>query len=374
MRVMHIISGLNLGGAERMLMRIVSSRVEEDWPRATVVSLTDEGACGAILLDAGVDLICLNMSRTVPSPSDLFRLIRIIRSRKPDLIMTWLYHADLLGTLAALLAGLSTRQIIWNLRCSSVDFSHFSKTTLYIVRFLSLLSRIPGVVATNSHAGRFAHMALGYRPKRWAYLPNGFDLDEWRPNAADRSAVRAELGLADDAFTIGMVARIDPQKDHATFLAAAEEAANARSNLRFVLIGLETESLPLPASLVDRVIALGVRHDVPRLMRAMDIHVLCSTYGEGFPNVVGEAMASEVPCIVTDVGDAAALIENTGLVVPSRDPTALAEAMLHLADETPEQHRERGHAARAIVEQRYDIGKVRGIYSELWQSTVRFER
>lgn len=370
MRIMHIITDLSLGGAERMLTQVVPSNVKNGGPCATVVSLTDEGAYGAILRDANVEVVCLGMRRSVPNPVDVIRLAKIVRSRKPDLIMTWLYHADLLGTVAALLAGVSPRRVIWNLRCSNIDFSRYAKSTLYVVRLLSLMSRLPGVIATNSHAGRLAHLALGYRPRRWVYLPNGFDLDEWRPDPADRMVVRESLGLADDAFVIGMVARVDPQKDHATFLAAAQKAAKARANLRFVLVGKETESLPLSDTLAERALTLGVRRDVPRLMRALDLHVLCSIYGEGFPNVVGEAMASEVPCIVTDSGDAVALIEDTGLVVPFGDPTALAEAMLRFADETLEWRRKRARAARAIIEQNYDIESVRRLYLKLWREVT----
>ncbi len=235
--------------------------------------------------------------------------------------MTWLYHADLMGTLAGRLAGV--RRIIWNLRCSDMDFAHYAPLTRRIVTVLARLSPLPYAVATNSNAGRRAHEALGYRPKRWAYLPNGFDTNVWKPVAADRAAVRRELGFQPSDFVIGMVARVDPQKDHANFLEAARLLAARHPHLRILLVGRETNEIAVPDALKPLTVALGERRDVPRIMRALDLLVSSSAYGEGFPNVIGEAMASGVPCVATDVGDAALIIGEAGRVVPLEIPRPL---------------------------------------------------
>jgi len=250
-RVLHIITGLGAGGAEQMLTRIVMGSTGADVEQI-VVSLMDEGEYGARLREAGAEVHCLGMQRGLPSPGVFLRLTRILRQRRPDVVMTWLYHADLLGTVCAVLAGLSPRRVVWNLRCSDIDFALYAHSTRLVVRMLSRLTSLPGTVAVNSEAGKAHHIALGYRPRAWVYLPNGLDLAVWRPDPADRARVRRELEVAEDEVLVGMVARVDPMKDHATFLAAAEQLADARRNVRFVLVGKGTRDLSLPAALQGR--------------------------------------------------------------------------------------------------------------------------
>ena len=267
--------------------------------------------------------------------------------------MTWLYHADLMGTLASRLAGV--RRIIWNIRCSDIDFSRYAPMTRKIATLLAWLSWLPWAVATNSHAGRRVHEALGYRPRRWAFLPNGFDSEQWKPDPADRAAVRRELGLAEGDFVIGMVARVDPQKDHAGFLDAVQIAAGKHPRLRLVLVGKDTQELSVPQGLGRVVTALGERRDVPQLMRMFDVIVLPSAYGEGFPNVVGEALASGVPCVVTDTGDAGFVVGEAGIVVPPRAPAAVAAAIESLIARPPEQLRALAALGRERIERDFSI-------------------
>ncbi len=369
-RVLHIIIGLGAGGAERMLTRIVTGSTGADVEQI-VVSLMDEGEYGTRLHEAGAEVHCLGMQRGLPSPGVFLRLTRILRQRRPDVVMTWLYHADLMGTVCAVLAGLSPRRVVWNLRCSDIDFALYAHSARLVVRMLSRLASLPGTVAVNSEAGKAHHIALGYRPREWAYLPNGLDLAVWRPDPADRARVRRELEVVEDEVLVGMVARVDPLKDHATFLAAAEQLAFTRRNVRFVLVGKGTRDLSLPAALQGRLVALDFQQDIPRLMRAIDIHVLSSAFGEGFPNVVCEAMATEVPCVVTDVGDAAMLVDGNGLAVPPRDPAALAGAIDTLLQETPEQRRERGRAAQDKVARNFDINAVCDAYYAVWRNIAK---
>lgn len=357
--ILHVITGLGSGGAERMLTRIATSPGPS---RHVVVSLMDEGLYGAQLRAQGIDLACLGMKPGRPTPAALWRLAATMRRVRPDVVMTWLYHADLLGTLAGLATG--TGPVIWNLRCSDMDFARYRFATRAVVWLLARMSGLPWAVAANSHAGRKAHAALGYAPRRWIHLPNGFDLAEWRSDEADRQAVRRELGLAEDAVVFGTMARVDPQKDHGTLLAAAAQAAAADRRAHFVLAGRGTDRLDLPPPLAGRVTLLGERRDIPRLLRGMDVAVLSSAYGEGFPNTVGEAMATGLPCIVTDVGDSAELIGSAGLVVPPRDAGALAGAMLAMLEAD---RADLGRQARRRVEENWGIERVRARYAELFE-------
>ncbi len=329
-KVVHIITALGSGGAERVLYLVATGRTEGHEVRPVVISLTDAGIYGPKLREAGVELHCLGMQQGRSPLSACLSLVRLLRRLRPDVLMTWLYHADLMGTLAGRLAGV--RPIIWNVRCSDMDFARYAPTTRRIVKVLARLSGVPWAVATNSEAGRRAHADLGYHPKRWIYLPNGYDTSLWKPDAEDRARVRGELGFSDTDRVIGLIARVDPQKDHASFLAAAAELVAKRQDARVLLVGRGTRELPLPDALRSATLAAGERQDVPRLTRALDVLVSSSAYGEGFPNVIGEAMASGVPCVATDVGDSALIVGDTGRIVPPRDPAALAAAIGALLD------------------------------------------
>ncbi len=367
--VAHVITGLGPGGAQRVLAQMVAERPAAEAPeRHVVVSLMDEGLWGGEIRAAGVPVHTLGMRRGTPSPAALLRLAGLLRRTRPATVMSWLYHADLYATLAAPLAGIPARRLVWNLRCSDMDFARYSRATALTVRLLARLSHRPGLITVNSRSGQIRHGELGYRPQAWRYVANGFNLETWRPDAADRTAVRAELGLSADDLALGVIARVDPMKDHAGFLAACAILAGEGLPVRPVLIGEGTPSLVPPAPLAGRVLALGERRDVPRLVRGLDLLVMGSAYGEGFPNVVGEAMASGVPCAVTDVGDAAELVGGTGAVAPPGDAAALADAVRGLLTEDGESRRRRGEAARRRIESHYRLDQMMDNFREIWRN------
>ncbi len=364
--ILHVITDLGSGGAEAMLTRLVTACNKIADPRQIVVSLVEGGVYGDALRDAGIEAHCLRLHSFWHLPAALYRLIRLMRREQPSVVITWLYHADLIGIVAAITSGLGPRRVVWNLRCSNIDLSNYHRTTRWIVTLLVLLSPLPWGVAANSRAGKRAHEALGYRPRRWIYLPNGLDPNEWRHCPRSRSEVRAELGLSETAEVVGMVARLDLQKDHATFLSAAELLMARHPETRFLLIGRDTETVP-PR---EWLLAMGERNDVPRLMSALDIAVLCSAYGEGSPNAIMEAMAAELPCVVTDVGDAPRLIGGSGIVVPSGDPQALAEAISVLISEGSDKRIRRGRRARKMVFRKHEIEGAVQRYRQLWETCI----
>jgi glycosyltransferase involved in cell wall biosynthesis len=359
--VLHVISGLGMGGAERMLTRVALRDAKHGLARPIVVSLTDEGYFSRKLREFGIELYCLGLDNPTRFAVGVFRLVSLMRRTRPDCVMTWLYHADFLGTVAAVVSGISTDRVVWNLRCSNMELSLGSR---YLVSMLARLSPLPFGVAANSLAGREAHEAMGYHPRRWFSLPNGLEIDEWGPGVVERKEIRSELDLPQAAPVVGMIGRYDPQKDHANFLAAAKLVVERHPQARFVLVGRDIDKLPRASWLL----LLGERDDVPRVMRALDIFVLSSSYGEGSSNVVAEAMASELPCVVTDVGDSAAMIGDTGLVVPPRDPEALATAIEALIAESPATRAERGRRARALIRQTYNFKRSAEMYQQLFQS------
>jgi glycosyltransferase involved in cell wall biosynthesis len=197
-------------------------------------------------------------------------------------------------------------------------------------------------------------------------LPNGLDLDEYRPDGRDRVHVRSELGLDATTFAVGVIARADPQKDHMTLLEAAKLVRAKYSHIRFVLIGRNTDRLPA----ANGVLALGERPDVARLLRGLDVVVLSSAYGEGTPNVLAEAMATGIACITTDVGDAAALVQDSGLVVSPQHPRELAAAIGTLIFEAQEARALRGQRARDMIQRWHNIENTTKLYHELCQSVL----
>ncbi len=336
-----------------MLYLVTTRGRQNHGVRHVVIALADEGFYGPELRKYGIELHTLGMRGNRPPVAAVIRLVKLLRALRPDMVMTWLYHADLIGTLAGRLAGV--RRIVWNLRCSNFEFSEHPPMTGRVVSLLARLSRLPAAIAANSHAGQVAHEKIGFRPRKWIYLPNGFDTSEWAPDAADRAQMRLELGFSEKDFVVGRIGRVDPQKDLPTFIAAATTAAARNPSMRVVLAGEDTDTLALPDSLRAVTMALGVRRDIPRIMRAIDILVSSSAYGEGLPNVVAEAMASGVPAVVTDVGDSARLVEGSGIVVPVRDPDALARGVEAMAAKSAEERAILGDLARARIVGEYSI-------------------
>jgi glycosyltransferase involved in cell wall biosynthesis len=283
-------------------------------------------------------------------------------------LQTWLYHADLLGLVAGRLDPKG--QLFWNLRCTEMI------GTAGLTRLLASCSAIPDGIIVNSEAGQRQHAALGYCPQRWIMIPNGFDTGLFRPDAEARRRGRLELMLPDDAIAILLPARYHPMKDHRTFLAAAALLATRRPGVQFALagtgVGCENRVLIDEAAalgLNGRVRFLGEQPDISSLYPVFDIITLTSAFGEGFPNVLGEAMACGVPCVATDVGDAAAIVADCGAIVPPRDPEALAGAWERLIQLTPEERGALGRRARERIVEYYNLARVVGCFEALYAET-----
>jgi glycosyltransferase involved in cell wall biosynthesis len=376
--IVHVIGTLEIGGAQMMMWKLLS-RMDSQRFRNVVVCAFEEGPFAERLRAIGVPVHCLGMrqgtrppgmvrrlTRLAKSPFAAARLVRLLRRVEPDVVITWGYHVDLLGLLGGRLVGVP---VVWTIFSS---FNPFLGRFVTAVNMLAVrLSGLPAMVVTDSEAGRDWHKQLGYRPKAWRVIPNGFDIAQFAPDAAARREMREELGLPPDALLIGLIARFNPVKGHLTFLEAARQARQDGIDAHFVMVGpgvtISNDALREPietSGLRERVHLLGERSDIPRLTAALDI-ATCASYAESFPNVVGEAMACAVPCVVTDVGDAARMVGDTGLVVPPRDAPAMAAAWGQLTALAPEQRQELGRRARARVEAHFSLDFVVRQYEEL---------
>ncbi len=372
-RVLHVIVALTPGGAEAMLAKLVG-RMDRARFESTVVSMTDRGALGNIIEQAGTELITLGMHRGFPDPRAFFRFRSLVRERRPDVIQSWMYHADVLAALACHGEGIP---ILWNIRCSEMHMRDYSILSALTVRMASRLSRWPEGIVVNSIAGRDHHQRIGYRPRAWYFIPNGFDLARFRPNAVARGEIRAEAGIDEQTPLVGMISRFDPMKDHRVFFEAAEVVAR-RTSAHFLLAGagVEESNAPLRSlfarpGLEGRVHLLGYRRDIDRIMAALDVHVLSSAYGEGFPNVIGEAMACGVICVTTDVGDAAAIVGDWGFVVPPRDAGALADAITDAVGLPSGERLERERKGRERIREHFSVDSVVRRYEDLYDAVTR---
>jgi glycosyltransferase involved in cell wall biosynthesis len=374
-KITHIITGLNTGGAETMLYKLISS-MERDLFSPEVISLTDAGPVGDKIQSLDVPVEALGMKRGAPDPRAVFRLACRLRQRRPDLLQTWMYHADLIGGMAAKIAG--DIPLAWGIRHSNLDPEGSKRTTIWTAQICARLSGwLPKRIVCCSEASKRVHALLGYDTAKMVVIPNGFDLASFLPDSGARHSVRQELGISPETIIIGLVGRFDPQKDHYNFIRAAALLNQANPDVAYLLCGegITWDNKALAgwieeAGLRERFYLLGRRDDMPRIQASLDIAVSSSSYGEGFSNTVGEAMACGVPCVVTDVGDSAIIVGDTGRVVQPKDPAALAGAWGELIRMTPEARAGLGAASRNRIMENFSLPVIAARYEQLYRELM----
>ena len=375
-RIAFVITGLSTGGAEAMLLKLLE-RIDRSRFEPHVFSLTTMGEIGGRVAALGIPVEALGMRPAFPSPWKFWRLVTHLRALRPRLVHTWLYHADLLGGLAARCAGI--RLVVWGLRNSTLDAASTKWSTRAVMRLCARLSAwLPTRILSCSEVAVQVHAHLGYDIAKMSVIPNGFDLSNFRPDAQARMSVRAELGLDAQTPVVGMVGRFDPQKNHLGFIKAAGWLHRQLPSVHFVLAGarVDAENDALMTAVAAEKLTgsthlLGLRQDVARLMSALDVLALPSDYGEAFPNVVGEAMACGVPCVVTDIGDSAYIVGDAGAVVAAGDMPRLAEKMMALLGMDARAYAQLSTAARTRICERFEIGKVVRQYEDVYEELAR---
>jgi glycosyltransferase involved in cell wall biosynthesis len=372
-KILHVITSLNVGGAEMALYHLLKNMNAVRFENQ-VASLIPPGPVGEKIQALGVPVFSLNMQSGYPSLGSFFRLVRLLRRESPDMVQTWLYHADLLGLLAARITGVP---VLWNIRASDMDMSRYRRLSGMVRNMCIQLSGWPEAVVVNSRAGQEFHKKLGYRPRRWVYISNGVDTGQFRPDSSARAALRNELGLASDTPLIGLIARFDPMKDHENFMRASGLLAAKFPDVHFVLAGNGVEpSNPFfgnylaCSELHGKLHLLGQRNDTPILMAALDIVSSSSAFGEGFPNTIAEAMSCGTPCVVTDTGDSAYLVKKTGIIVAPKDPQALTEGWQQMIALGREGREALGAAARRRIEQHFQQEDAIRQYEQLYESLM----
>ena len=264
--------------------------------------------------------------------------------------------------------------MLWNIRHSIHDLSHERPLTRALVRSGAALSRLPRAIIYNSRVSAAQHERLGYAGDKTVVIPNGFDCEQFKPCTAARGELCRELGIHPGWTIVGMIAREHPMKDPVNLIRAIALVRDAAPDIHLVMVGeglavgnrMLTEAIGV-AGIGDRVSLLGARQDVPRLVPGFDIQVLPSAWGEGFPNVLGEAMACGVPCVATDIGDCAWIVGDAGLIVLPRDPAALAGALRQLVELGAEGRHRLGAAGRRRAVQHFSVQQMVGEYEALYE-------
>ena len=375
MKIIHIITGLSIGGAEQALYNLLKGGLAERFDNC-VISLRDKGPMGLKISLLGVPVIALNMHAKKLPLAGLVKLIRIIREFSPDLIQGWMYHGNLIGSFSRVVAP-GKPVLVWNVRHSLSDLSQEKIITQQVIRINRWFSFGADVILYNSHRSREQHEIFGFSKVGAKVIPNGIDTHIFSFSSKDRKYIRSKLGIPENACVVGHMARLHPMKDHAIFMKAAKSLSYRYQNLYFLLSGRDVSfdnimpSQELSSQVRHRFYFLGERNDVHKLMSAIDIFCLSSAWGEGFPNVLGEAMATSIPCVATDIGDSSLVVNKTGIIVPPCDVNALEEGIESLLTMSSEDRISLGRSALERIEINYKLSKIVDKFASLYNELAK---
>lgn len=374
MKIVYVITSLSMGGAQNMLYKILS-RLNRERFTSVVVCLTDGGIWSDRIAHLGIPVHTINLQPGKLSPAHIWRVIQTIRQLNPDLIQGWMYHGNLAAQFASFFL-FKQIPVLWNIRHSIYSLGLEKPTTAIVIKLCAFLSNLPIYILYNSQISAVQHEQIGYYQHKTCVIPNGFDTEKFIPSSEAKYSVRSELNIPENTLLIGLMGRYHPMKDHANFLQAAALLLKDYPYVQFILAGTEVDwqnqdlsKLIHELELVQHVHLLGERQDMPRLTAALDI-AASSSYSEAFPNVVGEAMSCGVPCVVTDVGDSGWIVGNTGLVVPPRQPEALANAWKESVALGSDGREVLGKAARERIIQHFSLDSVVAQYEALYESVA----
>jgi len=375
--IIHIITGLDVGGAEHMLLKLTKQQ-KSSGKSVVVVCLRGPGAMAELYANAGINVMYLGINPQVPVTTlGVGRLIQFVWKIRPDVIQGWMYHGNLIA-LFAHVCFLFRAKLFWNIR-QTIDGLDFEKlSTRMAIRLGAMVSWIPIGVAYNSRVAAHQHEQLGYCEKQRRVIPNGFELDRFSPlPPMERRRWRSKIGVHPDSFVIGHIARFHKKKDHRTFLASIRTLLKEREGIDIVAAGkgvcLENEELKsflVDQKLEESVRLLGAQSNIREIMGCFDIFVSSSSMGEGFPNTIGEAMACGVPCVVTDVGESRNIVGDYGWVVQPREPRELATVLMDIFDQPRGLLKKMGTDARARINDYYNIKSIEQDYEHLYFSRV----
>lgn len=372
-KIIHIIIGLNIGGAELMLRRLVLHSQKENNFEHCIISLTDLGIIGLELQDKNIRVYSLGMSSILSIPKTIYKLRKLIREIEPDVVQTWMYHADFLGGLAAKSIGI--KNIVWGVRTTDVSQGS-SRLTFYLSKTCAKLSQyIPNTIICAAQVSRDHHISIGYDKTKMIVIPNGFELDLIVASKEDRLSIRKENNLSSSDIVIGSVGRFNAVKNQKLLVDVAAILIKKFPELKFMMVGRKNDTNNKELmfwieqhGLENNFRLLGERQGIPRYLIAMDIFCLHSKT-EGFPNVLVEAMASGLPCVSTIVGDSKYILKDFGITVPPNDAQALANGIANTIEKISQNEFEIESfrlLSRDYISKNFSIERIEELYSKVW--------
>ena len=376
MKILHIITSLYDGGAEGVLYRLCCN---DEFNEHIVVSLRGQGKYGELLSKNGIKIYTLNMKPEKFSIITLYKLVKILKKEKVSLVQTWLYHADFFGSIAAKLAGV--KNLIWNIRHSNFDKTDTKKSLVIMVKILAKISYfLPRKIIFCSKKSMIIHQKLGYDKNKFIYIANGYDLKKYRPNKSQKLIFRKKFNLNKNFPILGHVANFKPNKDHKNLLNALYLLKKKKILFRCFLVGFKINKqnkilnkLVRKLKLNDEIIFLGPQNNINKFMCGIDIHVLSSKNGEAFPNVIAEAMASETPCVATNVGDASEIVGKTGWIVKPNNSGELAKGIIEaLKNFKKKDWNNRCTSARNRIKINFSINQMIENYRKVWVNYIKY--
>lgn len=371
MKIVHIIIGLNVGGAELMLQRLVLNSTKKGKFNHCVISLTDLGVIGPKLQAEGIKVYSLGIKSLSSLPLTFFKLKRIIKEIEPDVVQTWMYHSDLIGGLAA--KSLGVKNIVWGIRNTDIRPDHHLGRKAFFKACSYLSYSIPNRIVCVAKQAKVFHTQFGYDENKMLVIPNGFDVTKFAPNRSKRKALRAKLNINDDEVVIGNIGRYLPIKNQVNFIKACILLLQKGFTFKALLAGREVNldnpeiaEILANSNLSDSFVFMGEIDNTPEFYNAIDIFCLCSST-EGFPNVLGEAMASENICLTTNAGDAWDILSNNGFRIESTSTVDIAKAIEeNVLNRSIHELKEKGRRARVSVMNNYSIDKIVSQFESLY--------
>lgn len=369
MKILHIISSLDNGGAEVFLKRMILDFSNDKNTFVSVVSLSNKGRIGIELENLGIIVTTINF-KTFLFPFSLFRLFIFILKLKPEIVQTWMYHSDFIGGILSKILGIN--KIFWNIRNSDIPQGRFSLT--FLIRLINsrLSFFIPKKIFCNSFSGKVSHVNLGYCEDKIIVVPNCFEIKEDKFNNS-KSSFMSTYGLSNNHVIIGAIGRFDKLKDYKNFVLASSLVSDEFSNVKFVLIGkdLDKKNSLLnkwikDSNQINNFILFGFRNDVDFfLSEILDIFCLPSL-SEGFPNVLMEAMAYGVPCVSTNVGDAEIILDGNGILVPPNNFHELALGLITMINTPLSVRQKMGLVTKQLIKNKYSVSNISNIYKNIY--------
>ncbi len=336
-KVVFLIRDLNYGGAQRQLVTLVKALHQEDCFDVTVLHFYSGGPLLKDLIDRGIPTISLEKQQRWDVLGFFQRLFGHLKRIQPDVLHGYLGESNIVSIFMK--PFFPSTRIIWGIRGSNTPAGRYGWLGHLLSLLHTLLSSLTDLIVVNSHIGKADCVKEGYAPDKMVVISNGIDTERFQPDSEAGAKVRSEWGISENTILIGLVGRLSPMKDHPTFLQAAALLSKEREDVRFVCVGVGEENyakelyqLADDLGISEKILWAGGRSDMPAVFNALNIACSSSSDGEGFANVVGEAMACGIPCAVTDVGDSAWIVGDKGIVVPPKNPEALKTAIDELIE------------------------------------------